>query len=92
MYARLFLVFMAGCSFAASPADLKPSEGGIVMRIPRTAVVRPELLPTRTRVVASRVMFSAAGANVSLVRPSGICEMACNALPEPARSICKAAC
>jgi len=95
VYARLFLVSVPDARQPRAPAALKPSEGGRAMRIPRTAVVRPELLPTRTRIAGSRGVFSAAaytGGSASLVRPSGLCEIACNALPEPARSICKAAC
>jgi hypothetical protein len=33
-----------------------------------------------------------AGQAAQGIVPSGLCELACNALPEPARSICKAAC
>ena len=66
------------------------------MRVPRTACVRRDLLPTRSHVIGSRTVYSAvgfAGGNSSLVRPSGLgCELLCNALPEPLRSICKAAC
>jgi hypothetical protein len=65
------------------------------MRIPRSTFVRPEFLTVRSRAAGSRTVFAVGGstdANSSFVRPSGLCELACNALPEPARSICKAAC
>lgn len=63
------------------------------MRIPRTNAVRREA--AQSRVVASTESQAATNlivAGSTAVRPSGLCELACNALPEPARSICKAAC
>ena len=62
------------------------------MRVPRTTVVRAELLPSRSRVSPTRATYFAARSGASGVRPSGLCELACNGLPEPLRSVCKAAC
>ncbi len=63
------------------------------MRLPRTTAVRPESAPAQARVITPGAAPRAGtGILPSTVNPSGICEIACNALPEPYRSICKAAC
>jgi hypothetical protein len=64
---------------APSPlSTLHPSKWSMVMR-----------LPVQARPVARST--SSAGLRLSVTQ-SGFCEIACNLLPEPLRSICKAAC
>lgn len=64
------------------------------MRLPRTEGIRlgfvSRSLGRDRRADASRSY--APGVRASAIVPAGLCEMACNSLPEPARSICKAAC
>lgn len=46
-------------------------------------------LPTQAAAVRRATTPNKAAAEIA---PSGICEALCDRLPEPARSICKAAC
>ena len=65
------------------------------MRLPCTTAVRAELVPTPVRVItpgSTTALTPGAGVRSSLMRPSGLCQILCNQLPEPARSICLAAC